>query len=121
MQTTIVRVTCDMCALKGLDVDAKSESPMRVAVANREVTIDLCQEHWFGLIDATGEFIDAGSPTSSTKIVRGSARARHEAQRNARRDPAELEAIRAWARENGFEVASRGRIARAVQEAYAAA
>jgi hypothetical protein len=35
-------------------------------------------------------------------------------------DPNEVAALRAWARENGIEVAARGRIAQSVRDAYAA-
>jgi hypothetical protein len=37
------------------------------------------------------------------------------------RDKPDLNAIRQWARENGHQVSSRGRIPQAVQDAYAAA
>ncbi|PPH34142.1 histone-like nucleoid-structuring protein Lsr2 [Rathayibacter rathayi] len=36
-------------------------------------------------------------------------------------DPSRLAAIRAWAKENGYEVSDRGRIARTVVDAYEAA
>jgi hypothetical protein len=38
-----------------------------------------------------------------------------------RGNPAELAKIREWAKDNGYEVSSRGRISTQVQEAYAAA
>lgn len=39
----------------------------------------------------------------------------------ARTDREQLNAMRRWARENGFEVSDRGRISKAVREAYNAA
>ncbi|WIB13318.1 histone-like nucleoid-structuring protein Lsr2 [Curtobacterium sp. MCPF17_052] len=40
---------------------------------------------------------------------------------STRNDPNELAKIRSWAAENGHDVSSRGRISRAVRDAYTAA
>ncbi|MGB3684975.1 MAG: Lsr2 family protein [Ornithinimicrobium sp.] len=40
---------------------------------------------------------------------------------STRTDKAQLDAMRSWARENGHQVSSRGRISKAVREAYQAA
>jgi hypothetical protein len=51
---------------------------------------------------------------------RGSS-ARAAAAKPAKRDPDQLNAIRAWARSNGYEVSDRGRIKAEIEEAYSAA
>lgn len=39
-------------------------------------------------------------------------------KRSAGRSPEQLNAIRTWARENGYEVSDRGRLAKKVEDAY---
>ncbi|MCZ4328123.1 histone-like nucleoid-structuring protein Lsr2 [Brachybacterium paraconglomeratum] len=39
-------------------------------------------------------------------------------RRSASRSPEQLNAIRTWARENGYEVSDRGRLAKNVEDAY---
>jgi hypothetical protein len=52
---------------------------------------------------------------------RGRPRGAAKAAAKPKSDPAQLQAIREWARENGHEVADRGRIASEIREAYDAA
>lgn len=57
---------------------------------------------WIGAARRTGGRTRRGTSTSSS-------------------DPQELARMRAWGRENGFEVSDRGRVPKVLREAYAAA
>ncbi|WP_051877080.1 histone-like nucleoid-structuring protein Lsr2 [Streptomyces natalensis] len=73
--------------------------------------IDLAPDSYDQLLEAMAPFTKAGRKT-------GRARKSHKATAVSRDDSA---AIRAWAKEAGFEVSNRGRVPAAVREAYAKA
>ena len=56
---------------------------------------------------------------NARKVGRGSSSAGRSSRRS--RSGHDTAAIRAWAKENGYEVSERGRISREVMDAYAAA
>jgi hypothetical protein len=79
--------------------------------------IDLSKKNVAALGKALQPYIDAGRKLGSASRING----------NARRSPKatatkpSLEAVRAWATEQGYEVAQRGRISAAILEAYESA
>lgn len=86
------------------------------SVAGKDYAIDLNEEHAAELADALAkvdelmkDYTDKARPMgkSSTGTARRSSKSSQDAK-----------AVRAWAQENGYEVADRGRIAQEIQEAY---
>ena len=76
-------------------------------------SIDLAPESRATLDQALRPFLDAATPISPGRT----GRARGIPARTGR-TPAELQAIREWARANGHEVSDRGRIPNAIMEQY---
>ncbi|MGP3941933.1 histone-like nucleoid-structuring protein Lsr2 [Streptomyces sp. 6N106] len=72
--------------------------------------IDLVSENYDRLFDALAPFISSGRKLSRTK---GSSR-----PRGALADGPTAEELRAWARENEYQVNDRGRVPASIREAY---
>ncbi|PRB17258.1 Lsr2 family protein [Microbacterium sp. MYb62] len=83
------------------------------ALDGREYEIDLSEANADRLRGALAPFIGAGRRVGSSKIASASAPTRGRA-----RSRNETDAIRVWARRNGYEVSDRGRIAESVLNAY---
>ena len=96
------------------DLDqSDAEETVTFGLDGKEYAIDLNSDHAQKLRDALAPFVAHARPVSGRgRRSSGSAKAASGAA------PAE---IRAWARENGFDVPERGRVAAEVREAYAAA
>nr|WP_066519745.1 Lsr2 family protein [Curtobacterium ammoniigenes] len=78
--------------------------------------IDLKNDNIDALREALSDYVAAARKTAGRRST--GARAGSSTKRSASND---LGKIREWAKENGYEVSSRGRISAQVQEAYAAA
>ncbi len=74
--------------------------------------IDLSEANARTLRDALSRYVTAGRRVGGARRIGGSA--------SARTDKEQLDAMRRWARENGYEVSSRGRISKVVRDAYSA-
>ncbi|MGW1729239.1 histone-like nucleoid-structuring protein Lsr2 [Streptomyces sp. NPDC002306] len=72
--------------------------------------IDLVPDNRDKLYEALAPFIDKGRKTGRAKGV--------AQPRKAPTEGPSADALRAWARENGFEVQNRGRVPASVREAY---
>jgi hypothetical protein len=95
------------------DIDqSDAEETVTFGLDGKEFAIDLNKKNARSLRDALAPYVAHARPVSSRSSRRGSAKAAGGAA------PSE---IRAWARENGFAVPERGRVAAEVREAYAAA
>lgn len=102
------------------DVDAAGS--VEIVIDGDRRKVDLCAEH-------LAEFRKLARPWLSSPGARapksaGPRRRKAPATRARRgrgRGGDDLAAIRAWARENGYEVSDRGRLPGAVREAFAAA
>lgn len=93
------------------DLDGSAaDGTVNFGLDNVEYEIDLSDANASALRDALSLYISAG------RRVGGASRGRGRA--TARTDREQLDAMRRWARENGFEVSDRGRISKAVREAY---
>jgi hypothetical protein len=95
------------------DIDqSEAEETVTFGLDGKEFAIDLNKKNARALRDALAPYVAHARPTSS----RGGRRSASKAAGGTA--PSE---IRAWARENGFDVPERGRVAAEVREAYAAA
>lgn len=72
--------------------------------------IDLSEANARSLREGLRGYIAAGRRLGGPRRVGGTA--------PARTDREQLDAMRRWARENGYEVSSRGRISKVVRDAY---
>ena len=96
------------------DIDqSDAEETVTFGLDGKEYAIDLNTKNAQSLRDALAPYVAHGRPVSS----RGGRRSSSKAAAGGTA-PSE---IRAWARDNGFDVPERGRVAAEVREAYAAA
>ncbi|MEU9663806.1 histone-like nucleoid-structuring protein Lsr2 [Streptomyces chartreusis] len=72
--------------------------------------IDLVADNYDRLFEALAPFIDKGRKVGRTKVV--------SRPRKGSADGPSAEEIRAWARQNNFEVNDRGRVPAMIREAY---
>jgi hypothetical protein len=94
------------------DIDqSDAEETVTFGLDGKEFAIDLNKKNARSLRDSLAPYVAHARPVS-----RGSRRSSAKAASGAA--PSE---IRAWARENGWDVPERGRVAAEVREAYAAA
>jgi hypothetical protein len=94
------------------DIDqSEAEETVTFGLDGKEYAIDLNVKNARSLRDALAPYVAHARPVSG----RGR---RSSAKSSGGPAPSE---IRAWARENGFDVPERGRVAAEVREAYAAA
>jgi hypothetical protein len=80
--------------------------------------IDLSNDNVDKFRDAISDYIAAARKVSGRRTSGGTAAPKTAPKRG---NSEELAKVREWAKENGYEVSSRGRISTQVQEAYAAA
>ena len=80
--------------------------------------IDLTEENAAALRDAFAHYTRAARPVSSSS---GAASGASGGRRRRRGGQQDLGAIREWAKQNGYQVSDRGRVAASVLEAYEAA
>ncbi|WP_189745725.1 histone-like nucleoid-structuring protein Lsr2 [Streptomyces tendae] len=106
MAQKIVTVFTD--DLTGKESDAVQTHTFSLDGVNYE--IDLASENYDKLFDALAPFIDSGRKTGRAKVSRGS--------RRGAVDGPSAEELRAWARENNYQVNDRGRVPASIREAY---
>lgn len=95
------------------DLDqSDAEETVSFGLDGKEYAIDLNADNARSLRDALAPYVAHARPVSGGRGRRASTRSGS--------GPAPAE-IRAWARENGFDVPERGRVSTEVREAYAAA
>ena len=95
------------------DIDqSDAEETVTFGLDGKEFAIDLNKKNARSLRDSLAPYVAHARPVSGLSGRRSSSKAASGAA------PSE---IRAWARENGFDVPERGRVAAEVREAYAAA
>jgi hypothetical protein len=83
----------------------------------QQYEIDLSEDNAAKLRDALALFVANGRRTTSSRRGRGSA---GRSQAGSSSGPSAAD-VRAWARENGFDVPDRGRVSAEVRQAYDAA
>ncbi len=100
------------------DLDGtEATTSLTLAVDGVEYAIDLNDKNAAKFYKAVGRYVDAAQPVRAP----GPPSAPERKPEQPRPPGQDLGAIRAWARENGFEVNSRGRVPRTVAEAHQAA
>ena len=90
------------------------------AIDGRQYQIDLSDENAAKLRDALAPYVGAARKAGGRARGR-TARQTAVADKPARSDRDQTAAIRDWARANGHQVSDRGRISKAVMDAYQAA
>ncbi|HZX99109.1 MAG TPA: Lsr2 family protein [Dermatophilaceae bacterium] len=104
------------------DLDESEEDVENVLLGldGTNYEIDLSAANAGRLREKLARFIDAASAVKVSKSVPAKAGRRGNAGPiSADRD--QVQAVRAWARAAGYEVSSRGRVSKAIQEAFDAA
>ena len=101
----IVVVTCDLCQTAGAEAAAFS-------VDRSSFEIDFCTQHRAEFSSALGTYI------SHARGARNGGTIRRSGSGTAHRDPGRNDAIRRWAKDNGFGIGDRGRIAAHIETAY---
>ena len=114
-KTTIVQVTDD------LDGSANA-SEVRFAFEGTEYAIDLSSKNRKALEKALRPYVEAGTKVSGRRsaATRSARPKRSGNSGNSGNSAVDLAAVRAWAKENGHQVSDRGRLPRAVLDAYSA-
>ncbi|WP_105032302.1 histone-like nucleoid-structuring protein Lsr2 [Arthrobacter ruber] len=98
------------------DIDGgEADETVRFGLDGVQYEIDLSEAHASELRAALGDYVAAARRSNSSK-QRSSAPAAPAPARNQ-----EAAQIREWARENGYDVSSRGRVNSEIVEAYRAA
>ena len=107
------------------DIDGSDASgTVSFALDGRSYEIDLSDDNAAKLRDSLASFVAAArraGGTSGTRRGRTQRSTPDSDDAPARSNREETAAIRAWARENGHEVSERGRIPKAVVQAYQSA
>lgn len=104
-----------ICDLTG----EKAEETIHFGLDGTAYKVDLTKHHADALREILGEYVDVAERVPAATSTRKAAAPRAGAP--ARPDRAQLQAIRDWARSNGFSVNDRGRIANEVTAAFEAA
>ena len=123
-QRTTILVTCDLP--HGEDVEAVDGKSRLLSYQGYRRKLDLCAEHLAALEAFLAPYLEAGEALPS--------RVEWPQQRTPKPRPVapqltlehlprvhDREAVRAWAKENGYAVADRGRIAQRIIDDYEAA
>ena len=103
------------------DFDGSHDDVSTVAfnLDNTNYEIDLSAANSDRLREKLARFLDAASPVKPAKNAPAKRRTKVTVPVRPSRD--QTQAVRDWARSNGFEVSTRGRISRAIQNAFDAA
>jgi hypothetical protein len=112
-RTIVVQITCDLC---GAEVD--SDQSTEFGVGGSAYRSDLCNMHADELTKVLKPFIDVAENVTTRQPQVKAVRHVSFGKVRPRRDPEQVGAIRSWARANGYEVSSRGRIPAHVEDAY---
>jgi hypothetical protein len=105
------------------DLDGSEASgTVSFALDGKSYEIDLSDDNAARLRDSLASFVAAARRSgTATRRGRGQRGAAEPESRPTRSNREETAAIRTWARENGHEVSERGRIPKAVVQAYQSA
>ena len=98
-----------------LDGSEDDVTTVHFALDGRNFEIDLSARNDERLREKLAKFVNAATPLKSPKAAPAK-RGGKAAAAPATRD--QTQAIRDWARSNGYEVSARGRISKAIQDAF---
>lgn len=111
-QRTVVILMDDLDGTEGTDTET-----VPFAFEGVSYEIDLTKENREALSEALAPYVGAARRLGRAPA----ATPRKSPEKAADSGGEDLDAIRAWARKNGHEVADRGRVAQAIKDAYYAA
>jgi len=101
------------------DIDgSEAVGTVSFSLNNRSYEIDLSDENTDKLHDALAPFVEHARQIAGRGSGRGRGQRQPATDKPARSSREDTQAIRVWAREHGHEVSDRGRIPKAVIEAY---
>jgi len=101
------------------DIDgSEAVGTVSFSLNNRSYEIDLSDENTDKLHDALALFVEHARQIAGRGSGRGRGQRQPATDKPARSSREDTQAIRVWAREHGHEVSDRGRIPKAVIEAY---
>jgi hypothetical protein len=108
------------------DLDGTTEndvSTVQFSIDKVSYEIDLSATNADRLRETLTRFVDAGTLVQPPKPARNGRAATPTSTRSRKTTPAtsgrdQVRAVREWATQNGFEVSSRGRISKAIQDAF---
>jgi hypothetical protein len=106
-RTTITQITDDIDG-------SKDAEEVAFSFMGTDYTIDLAKKNRAAFEKAMKPYIDAGTRVS--RRARPGSRPKKSATKTS--NAADVKGVRAWAIENGYEISTRGRVPRAVVEAY---
>lgn len=102
--------------LDGTQLDVGDGETVLFSLDGVAYEIDLTDENAAALREAFARYVDAARPISrSARTGAGSTAGARKRRRSGQQD---YTAIRAWAKDNGFQVSERGRVPANVLEAY---
>ncbi len=107
----VVQVFCDVCE------SSDGATALEFSIDRSAFEIDLCAEHRGAFNAALAPFVSSAR-SARTRAATTATSSSPSHRRVVRRDPSQTEAIRRWAKENGFAISGRGRIPGTVEEAY---
>ena len=108
----VVRLSCDVCESE------ENVTAAEFALGRSGYEIDLCASHQAALADAVAPFVAAARKARTRSSTPASATPTSHRRTVTRRDPAQTEAIRSWAKSNGYAISTRGRIPAAIEAAF---
>ncbi|MGX1668521.1 histone-like nucleoid-structuring protein Lsr2 [Streptomyces sp. NPDC055400] len=108
-QKVITTYVDDLTGEESSDISTHS-----ILIDGAGVEIDLVDENYEKLLEVLNPYLQAGG----ARRIRGGAKPTGKAKA-ATGSKEDSSAIRAWAKENGYEVSDRGRVPASVREAYA--
>ncbi|NIY68074.1 histone-like nucleoid-structuring protein Lsr2 [Streptomyces malaysiensis] len=98
--------------------ESEEISTHTVLIDGAGVELDLTAENFDRLLEALNPFLSAKSARRVRGSVTGSSTKRKARSSAGGQDGQDTAKIRAWAKENGYEVNDRGRVSATVREAY---
>lgn len=117
-QKVNIVVTCDMCED---DNGTDTIVTRTLSVDGHTVEIDVCETHSDALTAATDGFLDNGRRVSGSKVRAISSAPKQRRSSNGGGTGPDPAVVREWALAGGMDVPARGRLPKAVIEAYEAA
>ncbi|MCC2591820.1 Lsr2 family protein [Tessaracoccus sp. OS52] len=102
--------------LSGVEISGSTEVSVQFSLDGTDYEIDLAPDEQSALREALAPFV-----SSAQKEVGAAPQRRRAAEGNQADNEPSSRLLRDWARENGFDVPSRGRVPELVRDAYKAA
>lgn len=103
--------------LTGETIEPGRGGTLEFTVGDTTYSIDLTEGNAAEFYAVLGRYMQAGTAVSPAKRSAGGRSGRIQPGPHGRPSPADLQAMRAWAREQGHTVSDRGRVPAVIQEA----